>query len=162
MDPSIVPIVAIVVSGIVGVAGVILNFLKRTDADALARASRRTTALQLLSDEELTLEKVREEVRSFESIVEANKSALGDSYAGLTEASNRTTNEALEMLRGVRNKRNQIEPRIQTMAAEEIETIIAQAYHGKTRAEGQLYRTRKSKEDTISIYLGAKADSDDA
>jgi len=150
---TLIAVVAIVVSGVVGLAGVLLNYLKRTDMTIVDKASRRTTALQMLSDEELTLQKVREECRSFQLLIEAHKDKLGDAYSALERVAERTNRESKELIRHVREKRKRTEPKIRTLAAHEIEDIIAQAYQGKLQAEAQLYRSQLSKADTLSVYL---------
>lgn len=154
MDATIISIVAIVVSGLVGVAGVVLNVVKRSDADVLARATRRTMALQLLSDQELALIRVREEVRSFETMIQGSKDSLGNKYEGLKDIAERTTCESKELLKTVRDKRLKVEAAIEKLSASEIEATIAEAYHGKALAQGQLYRTQQSKADVLRIYLG--------
>lgn len=39
------------------------------------------------------------------------------------------------------------------MKSSEIETVIADAYHGRILAEAQLFKTSRSREDTIQVYL---------
>ena len=155
---SLVPIVAIVVSGLVGLAGVLLNFVKRSDAETLERASRRTIALQMLSDEELALREVREEVRSFEMLVRSNRERLRGEYNRLEAAAAKTTEESMELLRELREKRGRVTAKIQMMSISEIEEVISTAYHGKMLAEVQLYRTLRSKADTLSVFLPTTLD----
>ncbi len=150
----LIPIVAIVVSGAVGLSGVLLNLRLRAERDTLERASRRTTALQMLSDEEFALQKVREECRGFMTLIDANEPRLQGSYQLLKESADRVVRESKELLSEVREKRRMTAERIDTMTASEIERVIAGAYHGRMLAEVQLYRTTLSKADTIRIYLG--------
>ena len=57
-NQTIISITAIVVSGAVGISGVVLGFRKYWDSDTVERATRRTLALQTLSDEEYALRQV--------------------------------------------------------------------------------------------------------
>jgi hypothetical protein len=157
MDQSIVPLVSVAISGIVGISGVALALIGRRESSVLARAVRRTTAMQMLSDEELVLNQVREEVRSFQTIVDSTRDSLGNGYDELKQVCERTTEEALGLLEQVRSKRSSIEPNLEKMSAAEIERVIGAAYHGKVLAEAQLYRTKRSKEDVLSIYVSGNS-----
>ena len=150
---TLISIIAIVVSGIVGVTGLILSNRRQQEESGLEQASRRTLALQMLSDEEFVLSKVAEECRSFKYIVEGRKTELRDSYENLLSVANRTIKEADDLLKSVRAKRIAVEPIVDKMPAAEIERIIASAYQGKMEAEAQLYRTKRSKGDTIEMYF---------
>ena len=157
MDPqTLTSLVAIVVSGAVGLSGVLLNLSVRTDKDILERATRRTLALQMLSDEELSLHKVMEECRSFQILVEAHRDQLGGAYESLKLSADRVVSESEDLLSEVGTKRKLIEPKIRTLSADEIEDVIASAYHGKMLAEVQLFRTTRSKMDTVRIYFPGK------
>ena len=149
---TIVPVLSVVVSGLLGFFSLWLAFRKRSDEDDLARASRRTTALQLLSDEEFALIRVRDECISIQSLVEAGRATLGSNYEHLANEAARIVAESKELIRTVQEKRRTIEPQIQTLRAAEIEAVIAAAYHGRRRAEAQLQRTQLSRIDTTRIY----------
>ena len=58
---TLIAITAILVSGGVGLGGLLLNLRKTEDTDTVERAERRTQALQMLSDEEFTLMQVEME-----------------------------------------------------------------------------------------------------
>lgn len=124
---TLTSLVAIVVSGAVGVSGVLLNLRNRTDKDLLERSSRRTLALQMLTDEELALHKVREECRSFQMLVEAHREDLDGTYESLKSSADRVVQESKELLSEVRQKRKLLEPKIRTLLANEIEDVIASA-----------------------------------
>ena len=150
---TLTSLVAMTVTGAVGVSGVLINLRNRTDKDILERASRRTMALQMLSDEELALQKVREECRSFQILVEAHRDRLEGTYESLKSSADRVVIESKELLSQVQEKRKHLEPKIRTLSADEIEDVIASAYHGKMMADAQLFKTTKSKADTIRIYI---------
>ena len=152
-DQTIISIIAIVVSGAVGISGVILSIKKFWESDSIERASRRTMALQMLSDEELALSQVETECSSIEVLVQANKESLGGSYEHLRAESARILRESRGLLEDVRRKRIDVRKRIQDLRPDEIEAVIAEAYHGRMLAEAQLRRTSRSREDTIRVYL---------
>jgi len=152
-NQTIISIVAIVVSGAVGITGVILSVRKLWEADSIGRASRRTIALQMLSDEELALQKVKTECSSLELLIHAHQEQLGTVFNHLESESKRIVNESKELLRNVRRKRKEVVTRILDMKSSEIEAVIAEAYNGCMLAEAQLYTTIRSREDTIRVYL---------
>jgi hypothetical protein len=149
---AIIASVSVVVSGALGLVSVWLAFRKRTDEDSLARATRRTTALQLLSDEEFALIRVRDECTLVQNLIAAGREKLGVDFDHFASEAKRIVGEADGLLRQVRGKRKTVEPQIRTMRAAEIETVIAGAYHGKRLAEAQLQRTLLTKTDLLRSY----------
>src|SRR5262245_34301352 len=103
---TIIAIASLVVSGSLGVLSLWLALRKRSDDDALGRASRRTTALQLLSDEEFTLIRVRDECVLFDDVIIRNRERLGDTFEHFASESKRITHEAAELLLQVRGRRS--------------------------------------------------------
>lgn len=150
---TLISITAIVVSGAVGLSGVFLNYRKFTGSEALERAARRTEALQMLSDEECTLMAVEVECWSISQRIDAEKVMIGEGFQKLKSEAERIRSEAKVLLKTVRTKRINIKERILALSAPEIETIIAEAYHGKKMAEAQLNRTSRSVEEAIRLYL---------
>src|SRR5262249_19885765 len=65
----IISLFGALVSALIGGVTVWLAIRKRLEEDALGRATRRTTALQLLSEEECTLEQVHDECVAMHTIV---------------------------------------------------------------------------------------------
>jgi len=149
---AIIASVSIVVSGALGLLSVWLALRKRSDEDSLARATRRTTALQLLSDEEFVLVRVRDECILMQNMIATGREKLGADYDHFASEATRIVGESNELLRQVQEKRRTTEPQILTLRAAEIETIIAIAYHGKKLAEAQLQRTLLTKSDTLRSY----------
>jgi hypothetical protein len=143
---------ALVVSAAVGGATTWLALGKRREEAGLARATRRTSALQLLTDEEFTLTRVRDECKLIQAMVRSRQERLGAAFEPLREGSERILRESRELLAGVRERRRGIEPRIQALSAVEIEAVIASAYHGKRLAEAQLERTSRSKSEILKEY----------
>lgn len=153
IDPStLVATASVLVSGALGLVSLWLALRRRSDEDALARATRRTSALQLLSDEEFTLIRVHDECTLFRDAVARNRSSLGDHFEHFAAEAQRIVTESSALLHDVRARRNVIEPSIRTLSAAEIETIIATAYHGKIMADAQLQRTLASKAETLRAY----------
>jgi hypothetical protein len=146
----ILSLAALAVSAAVGGVTTWLALGKRMEEAALARASRRTAALQLLTDEEFTLTRVRDECKVIQSLVLMKEDRLGAAFEFLRGDAERILRESKEMLVGVRERRRDIEPHIRTLAAAEIETGIASAYHGKRLAEAQLERTLLSKKEILN------------
>ena len=107
----------------------------------------------MLSDEEYALSQVMTECRSIELLITSNKGGLTDNYNHLLSEAERIVGESKEMLRNVRERRKQIEDKIQEMMPSEIEHVISEAYQGRMKAEAQLKRTSRSREDTIYLYL---------
>ena len=158
MTTALVPVL---VSAVLGLIGIALALRKRTDDDTLARATRRTAALQLLSDEEFSLMLVLDECIAIQRLVQAGGDKLGTGFAHLDREAKRIVDEAQQMLADVRRKRQQVAPQIETMDAAAIEAVIAAAYHGRKLAEAQLQRTRLGRADTVQAY-GASAFTVDA
>lgn len=148
----VVALISVLVSGLLGLVTVWLALRKRSDEDSLARASRRTTALQLISDEEYALLRVRDECLLIQRMVAGGQHKLAGAYAHLASEADRIVGESNELLLAVRDKRNAVEPKIATLPAAEIESVIASAYHGKRLAEVQLERTSLSKQETMRTY----------
>ena len=143
---------ALTVSAAVGGVTTWLALGKRREEADLARATRRTSALQLLSDEEFTLTRVRDECAVIQGLVRMKEDRLGAAFAFLCDDSDRILRESRELLAGVRDRRRELEPHIQALSAVEIEAVIASAYHGKRLAEAQLERTLLSKKDILEEY----------
>ncbi|MEQ1887306.1 MAG: hypothetical protein ABL967_19740 [Bryobacteraceae bacterium] len=120
--------------------------------EVLARATRRTTAMQLLSDEEYTLTRVRDECKLIQHMVQLKQDTLGSRRDHLESEAERILEESRNLLKDVRERRKTVEPKIQTLAAAEIEAVIASAYHGKRMAEAQLQRTLASKNEILPEY----------
>lgn len=150
---TLISITAIVVSGIVGVSGVVLNIRKYWESDSIDRAARRTMALQMLSDEEYALSQVQTECKSIELLVVGNRENIKDSYDHLKNESERIVRESGDMIEGVKIKRTEVENKITEMSSPEIEKVISDAYHGRMRAEAQLKRTARSRDDTVKLYF---------
>ena len=75
-------LIPVLVSAVLGLVGIALALWKRRDDDSLARATRRTTALQLLSDEEFSLMLVLDECIAVRGLVAAGGAlTLTDSRA---------------------------------------------------------------------------------
>jgi hypothetical protein len=68
-NQTLISITAIAISGAVGIAGVALNFRKFADSDSIDRAVRRTSALQMISEEEGALLEVEMQCRSIETLI---------------------------------------------------------------------------------------------
>ena len=150
-DP-LLSLAALAVSAAVGGVTTWLALGKRAEEAGLARATRRTSALQLLTDEEFTLTRVRDECLVIHSLVRLKQAQLGEAFEFLREDSDRIVGESRELLAGVQARRADVEPRIQALSAVEIEGVIASAYHGKRLAEAQLERTLLSKKDILTEY----------
>lgn len=150
---TIVAIIALIVSGITSFTSLFLTFRTVREANRLAKASRRTLALNCLSDERLALLRVRTECESLHLLIRFNSDRLGDEKDHLLSETNRILEESKIILASVENKRGLLARKITDLSAPEIEEIIAESYHGKILAEGQLSRTTRSREDTIRLYL---------
>lgn len=152
-EPSLIlELTKLVGSAAVGGIAAWLALRKWFDQEVLARATRRTTAMQLLSDEEYTLTRVRDECKLIQHMVQLKQDALGSRRDHLESEAERILEEARNLLKGVRERRKTVEPRIQTLSAAEIEAVIATAYHGKRMAEAQLQRTVASKNEILPEY----------
>lgn len=148
----LVSVAGVLVSATVGGVATWLALRKRTEDDTLSRATRRTAALQLLSDEEFTIIRVRDECQNIRHMVMLKEKDLGENHKFLSAEAERILEESRELLKTVRDRRRSIEPKIQSMTAPEIEAVIASAYHGKRLAEAQLQRTLLSKSEVLREY----------
>jgi hypothetical protein len=145
-------VAALAVSAAVGGVTAWLALGKRMEEAALARAMRRTSALQLLTDEEFTLIRVRDECKVIQSLILMKEDKLGAAYDFLVQDAERILRESREMLADVHRRRGETEPRIERLQAAEIEAVIASAYHGKRLAEAQLERTLLSKREILGEF----------
>jgi hypothetical protein len=152
-NQTLISIIAIIVSGAVGIAGATLNIRKFWASDTIDRAARRTTALQMISDEEYALSQVETECKSIELLILSNQTKLEDNYEHLKSEADRIVLESNQLLTRVKEKRKQVEGKIASMSSAEIEHVISEAYQGRMEAEAQLRRTTKSRDDTIYLYL---------
>ena len=143
---------ALAVSAAVGGITTWLALGKRAEEAGLARATRRTSALQLLSDEQFTLIRVRDECYVIHTLVRMKEAQLGAAFEFLADDTDRIRRESEELLADVIARRREVEPRIQAFTAVEIEAVIATAYHGKRLAEAQLERTLLSKNEVLKEY----------
>jgi hypothetical protein len=151
-DKTIIAIAALIISAITSFTSVFLNIRTIRESNRLAKASRRTMALNCLSDEKLALLKVSTECESLYLLIEASPDNFNMKGYLLSEAE-RIVDESKMLLAQVELKRASVETRIKLLSAAEIEVIIAESYQGKTLAEAQLNRTTRSKEDTVRLYL---------
>lgn len=145
------PLFALVVSALVGGLTVWLSLRKRLEEESLGKATRRTTALQLLSDEEFTLEQVRDECVAIDTLVDIGRYQHREH---LRAEAKRIQAEASAMLLEVRDRRKQVAAKLQAMSLAELESAIAMAYHGKRRAESQLRRTQLSRTEVLKSLSG--------
>ena len=123
---------------------------KRLEEESLGRAERKTTALQLLSDEEFTIEQVRDECITINTLVELG--SFGSHREHLIGEAKRIKSEADAMLTEVRARRKTVERSLSTLSATELESAIGVAYHGKRRAETQLKRTQLSRTEVLKSF----------
>ena len=149
----IIAVIALIISGITSFTSLFLTFRTIRESNRLAKASRRTLALNCLSDERLALLRVRTECESLQLLIESSLDQLGDHKDHLLSEANRIVGESKMMLANVEHKRGLIESTISNLRAADIEEIIAESYQGKVMAEAQLSRTTRSREDTIRLYL---------
>lgn len=150
----LVSIVGVFVSGCVGALTVWLAVRKRLEEETLGKAARKTVAMQLLSDEEFTLEQVRDECVAMGTLVEVG--AFGLHREHLLAEAKRIQSEADEMLAEVRTRRQTVERSLSTLSAADLESVIATAYHGKRRAEAQLKRTQLSRTEVLKCFQPAR------
>lgn len=151
-DKTMIAIIALVISTLTSFTGLFLTIRTNRETNRLAKASRRTLALNCLSDEELALWKVKNECESLHLLVDSSSDKLGVKSILLSETE-RILEEARQMLSNVEKKRSVVAGTIEKLRAAEIEVIIAESYHGRILAEAQLNRTMRSREDTIKLYL---------
>ena len=156
MWPSLsvlVSVLGVLLSGVIGGLTVWITVRKRLEEESLGKATRRTTALQLLSDEEFTIEQVRDECVAIGTLVSLRKSIAHQAH--LLGEAQRILGEANDMLAEVRVRRKSVEATIAELDAAELEAIIARAYHGKRRAESQLRRTQLSRTEVLKAFESA-------
>jgi hypothetical protein len=146
-----IPVLALLVSAFIGGLTVWLALRKRIEEESLGKATRRTAALQLLSDEEFTLEQVRDECAAIDTLVGVGNYQHRDHLRAEIQ---RILSEASSMLSEVRERRNAVAARLASMSPTELEHAIALAYHGKRRAESQLRRTQLSRTEVLKAYEG--------
>ena len=108
--------------------------------------------MQLLSDEEFTLIRVRDECQNIRHMIMLKEKDLDDNHKFLAAEAERILEESRDLLKTVRDRRRGIEPKVQSMSAPDIEAVIALAYHGKRLAEAQLQRTLLSKSEVLHEY----------
>ena len=77
---------------------------------------------------------------------------MGENHKFLAAEAERILEESRDLLKTVRDRRREIEPKVQSMSAFRIEGVIALAYHGKRLAEAQLQRTLLSKSEVLREY----------
>ena len=80
---------AVLVSAAAGGITTWLALRKRSDDDTLARATRRTVAMQLLSDEEFTIIRVRDECQNIRHMVMLKEKDLGENHKFLAAEAER-------------------------------------------------------------------------
>ena len=148
-----ISVLGIVLSGLIGGLTVWLSIRKRLEEESLGRATRRTVALQLLSDEEFTVEQVRDECVAMDTMVSLRKNKGHQEH--LVAETQRILAEASEMLTEVRTRREGVKAVITSLPADELEAVIAKAYHGKRRAESQLRRTQLSRTEVLKAFDSA-------
>lgn len=151
---SLAPFVGILISGCIGGLTVWLALRKRLEEEALGRATRRTAALQLLTDEEFTLEQVRDECIDIGTIVELGQYKSHREH--LRSEAARIKNEASTMLAEVRARRIEVEAALANLTPTQLEAVISTAYHGKRRAETQLKRTQLSRTEILKRFEAAE------
>lgn len=147
----LVSVVGAIASAMIGGLTAWLALRKRLEEESLGRATRRTMALQLLSDEEFTLEQVRDECTTMNTLVAINDSDI-PAHEFLRNETDRVIGEARALLHEVRDRRAVIESTLEGLSVVELESVIARAYHGKKRAEAQLIRTRLSRTEVLKAY----------
>ena len=150
---TIIAIIALIISGITSFVSLLFTFRTIRESNRLAKASRRTLALNCLSDERLALLRVEVECESLQLLIESSLDKLGEHKGYLLSEANRVVGESKALITKVENKRSLIESKISKVSAADIEEIIAESYRGKILAEAQLSRTIRSREDTIRLYL---------
>ena len=150
---ALISLIGVLLSGAIGGLTVWLAVRKRLEEETLAKATRRTTALQLLSDEEFTIEQVRDECVAMDTLVSLRKARTHQDH--LASEVQRILAEATEMLSEVRERRKSVETTLLSLQATDLEAVIARAYHGKRRAESQLRRTQLSRTEVLKAFEAA-------
>jgi hypothetical protein len=146
----LISIIGVFVSGCIGALTVWLAVRKRLEEETLGKATRKTAAMQLLSDEEFTLEQVRDECIAIGTLIEVG--SFGQHRDHLLGETKRIQTEANAMLDEVRTRRQSVERSLPNLSAAELEITITTAYHGKRRAEAQLKRTQLSRMEVLSAF----------
>ncbi len=100
--------IAITVSALIGGLTVWLSLRKRLEEESLGKATRRTSALQLLSDEEFTLEQVRDECAAIDTLIDVGEYQHREH---LRNEARRIQAESAAMLAEVRDRRRSVESR---------------------------------------------------
>src|SRR5215211_440186 len=77
-DETLIAIIAVIISGVTSFASLFLTIRTNRESNRLAKASRRTLALECLSDEQLALLRVRTECESLQLIIECSLEKLGN------------------------------------------------------------------------------------
>ena len=151
---SLASFFGVLISGCIGGITVWLTLRRRLEDEALGRATRRTAALQLLTDEEFTLEQVRDECVAIDTLVELGQ--YGSHREHLQSEVARIKNEAGTMLGEVRARRTKVEATLANLTPTALEAVISTAYHGKRRAETQLKRTQLSRIEILKRFEAAE------
>ena len=151
---AVVSLIGVLLSGAIGGLTVWLAVRKRIEEETLAKATRRTSALQLLSDEEFTIEQVRDECVAMDTLVSLRKAKIHQEH--LVAEIQRILAEAAELLSEVRTRRENVQATLLSLPAKELEAVIAEAYHGKRRAEAQLRRTQLSRTEVLNAFEAAR------
>jgi len=146
-------VLGVLLSGVIGGLTVWITLRKRLEEESLGKATRRTTALQLLSDEEFTIEQVRDECVAIETLVNLRRGTAHQAH--LLGEAERILGEATDMLAEARARRKTVEATIAELDAAKLEPVIARAYHGKRRAESQLRRTQLSRTEVLKAFDSA-------
>ena len=118
---SLVPLLGILISGAIGALTVWLSLRKRLEEESLGRATRRTTALQLLSDEEFTIEQVRDECVAIDTLVDVG--SYRDHRDHLKAEAKRIQMEADAMLAEVRSRRELVKATLAELNPAELEAV---------------------------------------
>jgi hypothetical protein len=153
---SLLPLLGLLVSAAIGALTVWLSLRKRLEEEGLGRAMRRTAALQLLSDEEFTIEQVRDECIAIDALVDVGAYRIHHDH--LKAEASRIRAEARDMLAEVRSRRKEVEAKLGKLGPVELEQVIATAYHGKRRAETQLKRTQLSRTEVLKAFRAQSED----
>ena len=148
----IISVVAIVTLGALIGLGLYLHYHQPPERETIDELVRRTMAMQMMTDEEYALRQAEGECQSVELLIRLNQLALDDQYEHLLSESRRIVRESSDMLAQIQQKRIQVQKTLPSMNRNEVEAIIAEAYQGKMRAEAQLKRTIRSKEQTMDMY----------
>jgi len=144
-ESIVVALVSVLVSGAIGALSCWLAFRKHSEEDALGRAMRRTSALQIMSDEEFVLLRVQDECILFRDAILGAREKMGAKFDHFAKEADRIIGESDQLLHQARERRRELEPKIHGLSAIAIEGVVAGAYHRMKLAEAQLQRTTRSK-----------------